>query len=104
MSAVRLLRLFLALCLVGPAAARRPPRPAPCADGRFSLRDQPVGASGVPETLVLRDGTIAVEPTCPAVAARIRPTKRATVVRAVWSDCPGVAGRVRLKARLRAPA
>ncbi len=76
----------------------------PCPDGRFPLGDVPaIGAANVPDTLVLGAGMLALEPGCPPVAARILATKRRTTLAASWSSCAGVVGRVRLKARLKAP-
>jgi outer membrane protein assembly factor BamB len=91
--------LLLALCLTSAALAHRP-RPAPCTGGRFSLRIARPLAAGSPDVLVLRDGTASIDPVCPAVPVTLKATRRGTVVRAVWSDCLGVGGRVRLKGRL----
>jgi outer membrane protein assembly factor BamB len=96
--------MVVTLVLATPALARRP-RPAPCPDGRFALTgSQPVGTSDVPKILVLANGSVAIDPICPPVAARIRATRKATRLRATWPACSGVAGRVRLEARLVAPA
>src|SRR5262249_4865857 len=97
-----ILSLLLAVCLVAEAAARRP-RPEPCADGRFALGDVPgLGTAGVPDTLVLRAGMLALEPGCPEATARIHASRRRTTLAASWPVCDGVTGRVRLKARLAA--
>jgi outer membrane protein assembly factor BamB len=91
----RLVALALALLALcpgpDPSAARRS-RPEPCADGRFPLMDSR-------ETIVLRDGAVALEPTCPPVAARIRSTRHGTRLRAKWGRC-GALRRVRLKGRI----
>ena len=48
---------------------------------------------------MLRNGTVALEPTCPPVTARIRSTRRGTRVQASWTGCGG-SRRVRLDARI----
>src|SRR5262249_19329460 len=78
------------------------PHRTPCADGRFALEAARPLAPGVPEILVLRDGTAAIEPMCAPVPAPMRATRRGTVVRAVWEGCTGAGGRIRLTVRLAA--
>jgi len=97
------LSLLLALCLAAPAMAARRARPAPCPDGRFPLGDVAgLDASGLPATLVLRNGTVALDPTCPAAAARVRASRQRTTLAATFDGCAGVTGPVRLKASIRA--
>src|SRR5262245_45154008 len=97
------LSFLLALCAAAPAIAARGARPAPCPDGRFPLGDLAgLDASGFPATLVLRNGTVALEPACPAVAARVRASRERTTLAATFDGCVGVAGPVRLKANVRA--
>lgn len=77
----------------------------PCPDGRFPLvGERPIGSSGVQEAVVLADGTVAITGVCGPTRARVTARKRATIVRARWASCPGVRGRVKLKARSAAPA
>lgn len=92
---------LLALATVAAAGTR----PTPCPDGRFPLAGvQPIGRAGGLETLVLGGDTLAIDDVCPPVRARVRATARGTTVRARWASCPGLDGRVKLKARLAAPA
>src|SRR5262245_3150586 len=94
--------LLLAICL-GESATAAPsrPRPVPCPDGRF-----PVGVvtqlAPVPGTLVLRDRTLTLEPSCSPVEARVRSTKRGTRLAAIWPTCGSITGPVRIKARFKA--
>ncbi|MCW5890903.1 MAG: PQQ-like beta-propeller repeat protein [bacterium] len=95
--------LLLAVALAGIAGAA--PRPAACPDGRFPLAAvQPIGRAGGLETLVWDGHTLAVDDVCPPVRARVRATARGTTIRARWASCPGLGGRVKLKARIAAPA
>src|SRR5262249_57797246 len=78
---------------------------APCLEGGLAFAGNVrVGRAAAPRILVLATGTVAIDPVCPPVAARIRATRKPTRLRATWTDCPGVTGRVRLEARLAAPA
>src|SRR5262245_16137959 len=97
------LSLLLALCVAAPAVAARRARPAPCRDGRFPLGDVAgLDTSGAPATLVLRNGTVALDPACPAVAARVRASRQRTTLAATFDGCAGSTGPVRLKASIRA--
>lgn len=103
---MHIIHLLLAVVLV-PAAGAARTKPEACADGRFPLVDvQSIGREGGVETLVLQDGTVAIDDgVCPPVTARVKATRKATTIRARWTDdCPGLDGRVKLKARLAAPA
>lgn len=96
---MRTLAALLLMLLALPAAA------APCPDGRFPLVGvAPIGSTGADEAVVLADGTVAISGICPPVAAHVTGRKRATTIRARWKTCPGVRGRVKLKARMAAPA
>jgi outer membrane protein assembly factor BamB len=96
-----LLPLLLVLALVPAAHAARPD---PCPDGRFPLVGvEPIGTTGGVETLVLEDGRLALDEVCPPVEARVKAKRRATTIRARWTSCPGLDGKVKVKARLAAP-
>ena len=96
----RLLALLVLLALhpAPEAIGARRPRPEPCPDGRFPLYDT-AAVGTARETIVLRNGTVALEPTCPPVTARIHSTRRGTRVQAAWTGCGG-SRRVRLDARI----
>jgi outer membrane protein assembly factor BamB len=100
---VRTLSLLLVLALVPSADAARS-RPEPCPDGRFPLVGvEAIGPAGGTETLVLQDGTLALDEVCPPVEARVKAKRRAAIMRATWTSCPGLDGKVKVKARLAAP-
>jgi outer membrane protein assembly factor BamB len=86
----------------------RPPllhgTPRPCPDGRFPLvGSAPLGTDGQIDTVVLERGMVRIDDLCPPVAARVQVLPRSTRVRARWKSCPGLPGRVFLRARMRAP-
>jgi len=99
---IALLLVALVLPLSAGAATRRS---EPCPDGRFPLAGvEAIGTAGGVESVVLQDGTLAIDDgVCPPVAARVKATRKATRLRARWRSCPGLDGRVTLKARLSAP-
>lgn len=92
-------RAILLLVALLPAAASARQRFAPCADAAWILDGGDGHAS-----VVLRRGTAAVTPGCPAIAARIRATATRTRIRARWTSCPGLPGPVTLNAIVAAPA
>jgi outer membrane protein assembly factor BamB len=97
------LSFLLALCVATPGIAARRARPAPCPDGRFPLGNVAgIDASGLPATLVLRNGTVALDPGCPTVGARVRGSRQRTTLAATFDGCAGAAGPVRLRASIRA--
>jgi len=101
---VHIALLLLTLTLAPAADAAR--RSEPCPDGRFPLAGvEALGAAGGVESVVFQDGTLAIDDgVCPPVTARVKATRKATILRARWQSCPGLDGRVKLKARLAAPA
>src|SRR5215471_16280505 len=97
--------LLLALVAFAASAAAHSDRSAPCPDGRFPLVGvRPIGLEATPETIVFKDGTVALDGVCAPKPARVRATLRNTTIRANWATCPGLEGRVKLKARIAAPA
>src|SRR6516165_6944668 len=101
---VRSCLLLVVVAFIAPAAAHSD-RPAPCPDGRFPLVGvRPIGHRETLDTVVFQDGTVAVDGVCAPTRARVRATPRNTTIRANWPTCPGLEGRVKLKARIAAPA
>ena len=101
---VRSCLLLVLVAFAAPAAAHSD-RPAPCPDGRFPLvAVPPIGLAGTFDTIVLEDGMVALDGVCAATRARVRATPRNTTIRAHWSTCSGLEGRVKLKARIATPA
>ena len=101
---VRSCLLLVLVAFVAPAAAHSD-RPAPCPDGRFPLVGvRPTGREGTPDTIVFQGGSVALDGVCAPQPARVRATPRNTTIRVNWSTCPGLEGRVKLKARIAAPA
>src|SRR5262245_19011759 len=75
-----------------------------CPDGRFPLAGvSPLTKSGDTDSVVLERGLLRIDDVCPPVAGHVHVSRRATRMRARWDACPGVAGRVVLRARLVAP-
>jgi hypothetical protein len=79
---------------------------APCAGGRFLVVDSPViGAVSTPteDAIQLEGASVTLYAgvgTCPATVAHLKRTKSGLRVRVRWVACPGVAGVVRLTARV----
>jgi cysteine-rich repeat protein len=76
-----------ALALATVAGARS----VPCPGGRFPTDIRPKGPTPLdlrpsPE-LVIAGDRVSLEPLCPPLAARIRPSRRGTTVRARWRAC-----------------
>ncbi|MFN8542914.1 MAG: Kazal-type serine protease inhibitor domain-containing protein [Candidatus Binatia bacterium] len=84
------------------AASARPTAAARvCPGGRFVVED--VGGlarDGAGTTLTLGDGAAALEGLCPGAPVGVAVGHGGTTVRAAWDGCQGVAGRLRLKARI----
>lgn len=79
----------VALLLAVSSAAAAPPRP--CADGRFVL---PAGEGllatpgpGDRQVVTLADKRLAIDGVCPSARAKVKASRRATVVGARWRSC-----------------
>jgi outer membrane protein assembly factor BamB len=95
---MRALAALLLLAAVASASARR----EACTDGRFLTPDgrHLVAEVTAPasETIVLDVTSIAIEPACARVEYKPRTTRMGRIIRAVWTECDGVAGPVKLRA------
>ena len=80
-------------CTGGRYLVQRSASPIIAASGVELVHDALVVGPGDAQLLSLGDG-------CPATAVRFTQKKTLTLVRARWIGCPGIAGRVRLRARL----
>ena len=96
------LMLVLAVALSKDGYAKRPVR-TPCPGGRFRVRDQtPLASAGLadPDAVVLETpvaSQVGIGQGCASTPARIKATKKGTLVRARWAKC-GAVGRVSLSA------
>ncbi len=84
----------LVLALATPALAK--PRPERCPGGRFIvtgaplLPDDPASAHG---PVTIESGRVSIGSACPPVKAKLKASRRGTIVRARWgSKCPGMRG------------
>ena len=78
-------------------------KPQPCSSGRFMVEGSRIvpGDDAIAVDMVaLAGGRVSVASGCPAARARSRATATGTRLRARWMGCPGLTGRVTLKARL----
>ena len=87
----------------GQADARRP-KPTACAGGRFLVEGERLAGGGtVPADAVTIAGTqVSTASGCAPVEARVKATRKKTLVRASWASCSGIEGRVSLQAQLSA--
>jgi len=94
--------------LIGVLPANARSRPEPCALGRFLTPDGDhllADVTSPAAEAIAVDGTsIEITTGCPRIALTRRVGRRATTIRAEWPSCAGVAGPVKLRARLRAGA
>jgi hypothetical protein len=87
-----LLAALIVAASVGPADAKRAPKPPACPGGRFVV-PAPLGA------IVVDDTTVSVEGGCTATRARRKLTRTATLLHIQWRKC-GALGAVHLKLHL----
>ena len=97
------LGVLAAVSLLAPslAGARGKPRFPACPGGVFVVVGDPLIPGGAPafeDRLELGGGQIAFSSGCPLTSMKTKATRRGTKVRARWSSCPGLKGRVRLTA------
>lgn len=97
--------LVMASALVGGSAEARRGKPAACAGGRFVVEGERLTGGGtIPaDAVTLAGRQVSTASGCRPVTARIKATRKTTVVRARWSSCAGLRGRVTLQARISAP-
>ena len=99
---------LVAVALLGGAlsspadAARKRPRRTPCPGGVFQVIGDPLVPSGtLPfEDLLQVAGAVSITSGCPPGKAKLKATKRGTRLKASWRSCPGLRGRVRMKAMI----
>src|SRR5262249_34756175 len=97
------LAVLAVVALLAPSwlAARRKPRFPARPGGVFVVVGDPLIPGGAPpfeDRIQLGGGLIAFSSGCPSTPVRTKATRRGTKVRARWSSCPGLKGRVRLTA------
>jgi hypothetical protein len=82
------------------ACAKTPP--TPCPSGTFALDGAPLVPPTRGRLIVVDDGNVEIVDVCPPIAAKIRGSERKTKVKATWprGGCVGLAGPVRLKAKI----
>lgn len=96
--------VMTSLLVVSSAEARRN-KPTPCTGGRFVVEGERLtGGGAVPaDAVTLAGKQVSTASGCSPVTARVKATRKTTVVRARWSSCAGIRGRVTLQARIAAP-
>jgi len=86
----------------------RKPGPVPCAGGAFAVQGAPLTtgqASPAPARIAFTDSRISIVNVCDEpVPLRRTVHKKVTALTATWASCGGLAGEVRLRAKIRAPA
>src|SRR5262249_34535169 len=109
--AVRVLLLAFLVTLAGstvePAAReaqarRRQPKPPPCPGGGYGVGGAPLAtdSSVTLDSVTVDAASATIASGCAHTTAKLRGGRKGTKVRAVWSSCAGLRGRVRLKARI----
>ena len=88
---VAVLALSLPLGYVDPAAAA-----VACRGGRFLVGGLPVDAPAI----IVEEGRVSLEPTCPPVVGEVKQSKRGTRVRVAWASCQALTGPAGLKATI----
>jgi len=99
---------WVAVALLGGAlsspadAARKRPRRTPCPGGVFQVIGDPLVPSGILpfEDLLQVADAVSITSGCPPGKAKLKATKRGTRLKASWRSCPGLRGRVRMKAMI----
>ena len=86
---------------IGRAEARKP-KPVACPGGRYVVEgERLVGAGSVPaDAITLAGRQVSTASGCAPVAAKVKATRKFTLVRASWPSCPGIAGRVAVQAKI----
>jgi hypothetical protein len=95
---VTALMLLSALALETPAMAKQ--SPPLCPGGRFVLDPQVLGTAAPQPALVIQGGQVSIDGVCPPTPGTSKASRRGTVVRVRFGGCTGVAGRLKLAARL----
>lgn len=106
-NAMSLPRYLLVALLIGStsaAVAGKKPAPVACPGGRFVIEGpRLVGAQrevGGDAIVVADDGSVSIDSGCEPVPGQVKAARKATVVKARWKSCAGLAGKVRLTARI----
>lgn len=95
--------VLVALALVLPAvaaAAKRKPSRTPCPGGRFVLAAPAVLGGGPAVHAVVVGASGVSVASCPSTPATLKAGRKGTTLRATWTSCPGIPGRVTLRARI----
>jgi hypothetical protein len=76
-------------------------KPEPCPDQRYLVRGAPVlPGNPTPEAIVISGKQISLGANCGPTAAKLVVTSRGTKVKATWSSCTGLQGKVKLAAKI----
>ncbi len=81
----------------------RKPKPTPCPAAPYVVRDTPLLGSAAgpgPDRVVVDAGHVAIASGCEPQAVKRTTSRRGTTLSATWASCTGVAGKVRMKARI----
>jgi hypothetical protein len=90
------------LCIAAPAFAKRKPR-VECGRAQFVFADGPLTSDDRATgrnwpAVVIADGMVSIPGVCPAVPGSLKPGRSGMRVSAIWTDCDGIDGKVRLRA------
>ena len=92
------------LLLCSTTAGGRKPRPRPCMDGRFLVREtRLIPGSEANEAVVIAGSRVAIAAGCHSKLSKVKANGTSTRVVARWSRCNGLAGSATLAATVTAP-
>src|SRR5262245_26244868 len=85
-----------------PFTAVGKPRIPPCPGGIFWVDGEPLPPHVVlvPAAVEVDSGFVSVFSGCDPTTVKLKGTRRGTKLKAKWRSCPGISGRVKLKARI----
>src|SRR5581483_8367209 len=93
------------LCPLEAAAKKKKKghKPTACPGGRYLVQGDPLiaGAMGT-DAVVLAGSNVSIASGCDDVKAKVKATKKGTIVAAHWKSCSGITGPAVLKAKLKA--
>ena len=90
------------LVSVPPTDAEAKRRIPPCPGGVFWVDGEPLLTSGLaaPDAVAVEGGLVSLLSGCGPTTVKLKGTRRGTKLKAKWGSCPGISGRVRIKARI----